>query len=91
MMLVASLQPHGAGKVAVFAAPWGVSAAEIIGSSGGRLVSTSASGWLAIVDLESDDGVSGLYAGGALFVASTLVAKACLGLGIGSGDLNNEE
>lgn len=79
VMVFAGLQPGAEGKVAVFASPWSSSAPEIVAEAGGRIVSTNSSGWIAVSEIDSDGFVGRLYAQGAFFVASSVVAKACVG------------
>ncbi|WP_417675274.1 hypothetical protein [Roseibium sp.] len=79
VMVFAGLQPGAEGKIAVFASPWSNPAPQIVAAAGGRIVSTDASGWIAVTEADSDGIVGRLYASGAAFVASSVVARACAG------------
>ena len=89
VMVFAGLQPGAEGKVAVFASPWSPAAPEIVAEAGGRIVSTDSSGWIAVSEIETDGFVGRLYANGAFFVASSVVAKACVGFVKALGDRNS--
>ena len=80
VMILAGLQPGAEGRVAVFASPWSASASEIVAMAGGQIVSTDSSGWIAVTETGSDGFVGRLYASGASFVASSIVAQACVGI-----------
>jgi len=81
IMVVASVQPGNSGQVAVFTAPWSDQAAEVVARAGGQIMTTTASGHIAVSRSDQGEFVSDLYASGALFVASSVVAQACLRLG----------
>ncbi|SHM06534.1 hypothetical protein [Roseibium suaedae] len=91
IVVIAGLQPGGPGPVAVFAAPWGASAPDIIARAGGRIISADSSGWIAVSDFSgTDDLLSRLYASGAAFVASSVVVRACAGVLTPSGSEDDE-
>lgn len=79
IMVFAGLQPGAEGKIAVFASPWSGTAPEIVAEAGGRIISTDSSGWIAVTEADADGIVGRLYASGAGFVASSVVARACAG------------
>ncbi|ADZ72164.1 hypothetical protein [Polymorphum gilvum] len=86
LMVFAVLQPgnQGPGKqgmVAVVSAPWSASAAEVSARAGGQILSTGFGGWLAVSTSDEPDYLWRLYSSGAFYVASALVAEACLRLG----------
>lgn len=79
LILVAGLFPSGSGRVAVFSNPWGdVSAVEIIGRAGAPIVAVGARDWVAVTETSDGGDLARLSASGALFVASSLLAEACL-------------
>jgi len=91
IMVFASLHPGASGRVAVFAAPWApVSAAQIVVRSGGPIISTDSTGWIAVSEAAAPDFVERLYQNGAGFVASAAVA-ACLSLAWGQGNTNERD
>jgi len=91
LMVFASLHPGASGRVAVFAAPWSTgSAAQIVARSGGPIISTDATGWIAVSEAANPDFVKQLYRNGAGFVASAAVA-ACLDLAWGQGNTNERD
>ncbi|GAA0779959.1 hypothetical protein E1180_06455 [Roseibium denhamense] len=77
LMVFASLAPHKSGLVLVVSKPWGDPAAEVISRAGGRIVFIEGTTWLAVADGTDQAFVSKLYAAGAGFVASSLIAQAC--------------
>lgn len=89
VMVFAGLQPGGEGKIAVFASPWSETAPEIVAEAGGRIISTDSSGWIAVTEADSDGMVGRLYASGAAFVASSVVALACAGFVNVHGERNS--
>lgn len=88
VMVGAALQPGNSGPVAVFTAPWSADAAEVVARAGGQIMSTTASGHVAVSRFENAGFVYDLYASGALFVASSVVAQACLRLGGETGEID---
>lgn len=78
IFIIAGLQPGKEGKVAVFSTPWSDPAAVVIARAGGRIVSAGMSDWIAVGEMKPDGVVSDLYRNGAFFVASSIVASACL-------------
>jgi len=87
LMIVAVLQPVSSGRVAVFAPPWSDrSAVEIIAAAGGRIVSTSESGMIAMSEADHSGFVPSLYANGAIFVGSAVAIAACLNLPWATGN-----
>ncbi|MBO6754826.1 MAG: hypothetical protein JJ902_00735 [Roseibium sp.] len=90
-MVFASLHPAEGGRVAVFAAPWSDrTAVEVIAAAGGPILTTDARGWIAVSESPDSDFVQHLYGSGAGFVASALVAAACMSLGWMSKGTENE-
>ncbi len=58
---------------------------EVAARAGGRIVHTSLNGWVAVATQQEaltnkEPFVSKVYAAGAMFVASSIVATACLRL-----------
>ena len=77
LMLLGSMVPGGQGPVAVFAAPWGKPAMEVIAHAEGRIIFIRDESWVALTDASDRQSVDRLYEAGAGFVASALVAAAC--------------
>jgi len=69
--------PAGTGPVAVFAAPWSASAAEIVARAGGQLVAAGRSRWIMVATSADDDFVRRLYQAGAILVADPRYAIGC--------------
>jgi hypothetical protein len=69
--------PAANGPVAVFAAPWSISAAEIVAQAGGRLVAAGRSDRVIVAISENDDFVSRLYRSGAILVIDPRYALGC--------------
>jgi hypothetical protein len=80
VMVFAGMQPGSEGKVAVFAGPWSDPAPQIVVNAGGEIVSTDSFGWMAVTEVSGEGLVGRLYASGAVFVASSVVAQACAGV-----------
>lgn len=79
LILIAGLFPSGSGRVAVFSNPWGdVSAVEVIGRAGSPIVAVGARDWVAVTETSDETDLARLRASGALFVASSLLAEACM-------------
>lgn len=76
-MLAGSLLPSDKGLVAVFAKPWGESAAEIVAQADGRIIFVGDSAMVAITEVTDHAFIDRLYNSGAGFVASSAVASAC--------------
>jgi len=76
-LVVTAAVPAGNGPVAVIAAPWSASAAEIVVQAGGRLVAAGRSPWI-IMAISDDDGfVRRLYRAGAVLVLDPKHAIGC--------------
>jgi hypothetical protein len=69
--------PTGKGPVAVFAAPWSASAAEIVARAGGQLVAAGGSPHIIMAISADDDFVRRLYQAGAILVADPKLAIGC--------------
>jgi hypothetical protein len=69
--------PAGKGPVAVFAAPWSATAAEIVARAGGQLIAAGGSSRVIIAVSSDDDFVSRLYRAGALLVTDPRFAVGC--------------
>jgi len=69
--------PAGTGPVAVFAAPWSASAAEIVARAGGQLIAAGRSPRIIMAISADDDFVRRLYQAGAILVADPKLAIGC--------------
>ncbi|MFD1695547.1 hypothetical protein [Roseibium aestuarii] len=77
LLIVAAVQPGRGEAVAVISAPWSGLAAEVVAQAGGRIVSTSAGGRVAISQGGAGTGVGRFYAAGAIAVVSARVWQSC--------------
>jgi hypothetical protein len=76
-LVVTAAIPEGKGPVAVFAAPWSASPAEIVAQAGGQLVAAGRSPWIIMAVSADADFVSRLYRAGAFLVTDQRFAIGC--------------
>ncbi|MBO0345620.1 hypothetical protein [Roseibium limicola] len=79
VMILAAVQPGPGEAVVVVSSPWGVPAAEVVARAGGRIVSTSPGGWVAVSMEGAQSSIGQYYSAGAMAVMSAKVWQSCLG------------
>jgi hypothetical protein len=76
-LVVTAAIPDGKGPVAVFAAPWSASPAEIVAQAGGQLVAAGRSSWIIMAVSADENFVGRLYRAGAVLVTDQRYAIGC--------------